>query len=91
MFKKLFKIFISKKILLVIAIAAVAIGTFFYYKSNIVSKQQVDEEQKTENNLDTIITDLTPGIVTQETKDLGQSPQNEIEAAEAVIENFAML
>lgn len=90
--KKLLKMITNKKFLLVAAIAAVAAGAFFYYKSNIAGKQQVDEEPKTEtNDMEAIINNLTPEVVAEETQDLGQAAQSEPEAADAVVENFAML
>jgi len=90
--KKLLKMLTSKKVLLVAALLAVVAGAYFYIQSQQAGKQQVDEEpKKATNDMEAIMNNLTPEIVKEETTDLGQAAQPEPEAADAVVENFAML
>jgi len=77
MFKSLIKKITNKKFLITIAVIAIIAGGCMYYKNQIMSMaQDVDAEiTKTEDKIARAVMDLTPNKVSEETKDLSQSPQ----------------
>ena len=77
MFKSLMKMITNKKFLIAITIIAIIVGGGMYFKNQIMSMaQDVDVEIKdTEDKIAQAVMDLTPNTISEETKDLSQSPQ----------------
>ena len=77
MIKKLLKMLTSKKVLVVLAVAAVAGGAFLYWKSQqaVASQSDVDQESSIEQEIVESVMSMTPESLELETQDLGQAPQ----------------
>lgn len=82
--KKLLKMLTNKKVLVILAVAAVACGSYLYMQSRKAVVVQVDQESE-----ESVIA-MTPETVEEETRDLGQAAQV-MPAAPDTTENFAPL
>ena len=91
MLSKLVKMITNKKVLVVLALLAVATGAFLYFKSQkaVIAQSDVDQESVEQEIAEAVIA-MTPESVEQETQDLGQSVQP-MPAAPDSTENFAVV
>ena len=91
MFSKLLKMITNKKVLVVLAIAAVCGGVFLYMKSQKAIMVQSDVDQESvEQEMPEAILAMTQETVEQETQDLGQAPMPMPAVAETT-ENFEVV
>ena len=96
MIKKLLKMLTSKKVLVVLAIAAVAGGVFLYMKSQkaVLIQSDVDQESSVEQQIVESVMTMTPESLEAETQDLSQAPMPMPavpESTESSTENFEIV
>ena len=95
MIKNLLKMLTNKKVLVVLAIAAVAGGVFLYMKSQkAVTVQDVDQESSIEQQIVESVMTMTPESLEAETQDLSQAPMPMPavpESTESSTENFEIV